>query len=91
MANDVVKGTFSGAGTSAAISGRAVDISMDFAGTASVDIEQQMPSGAWIKIETAIAADYSMTAEFATVQTIRLNCTAFTDAVEYALESGSEG
>lgn len=84
-----VTGTFSGTGQSSEVTGRTVDIKMDFAGTASVDIEEKMPSGAWIKIETGVTADYRKIAEFATPSHIRLNCTAHTNDVEYLIKAGS--
>lgn len=88
-----VKGTFSGTGTSAAIVGRQIAIRMDFAGTASVDVEVQMPSGAWIKNAdgTAITADYDKVYDRGVVTALRLNCTAHTNNVEYSLSIGQEG
>lgn len=82
-------GTFSGTGQSAEVTGREIDVIMDFAGTASVDIEAKMPSGAWIKIETGITADYCKVAEFAAPTHVRLNCTAHTNNVEYLLKAGA--
>lgn len=88
MAN-VITGSFSGTGQSAVCVGRSIAITMDFAGTASVDIEQLMPSGAWIKVATAIVADYSQVFNNGAVASLRLNCTAYTNAVEYALIGGT--
>lgn len=82
-----VAGSFAGTGTSAAIAGTKITIKMDFAGTASVDVEEQMPSGAWIKVVTGTTADYRSVYESPTITTIRLNCTAFTNAVEYVMET----
>lgn len=86
-----VTGTFSGTGQSDPIIGRAIDIAMDFAGTASVDVERRMPSGSWIKIETAITADYNEVAEYPGNVAIRLNCTAHTNNVEYVMQTGAAG
>lgn len=83
-----VVGTFSATGQSQAEHANFMDITMDFAGTASVDIEIQMPSGSWIKIETAIVADYHKVFSSASGQNLRLNCTAHTNNVEYAIETG---
>lgn len=91
MTMATVSGTFSATGQSTAIVGRVIDVAMDFAGTASVDVERQMPSGAWIKIETAITADYSKVAEFPGSIALRLNCTAHTNNVEYVMQTGAEG
>ncbi|MGY2995463.1 hypothetical protein [Mesorhizobium sp. URHB0026] len=86
-----VAGTISGTGATAAIVGRKIKVKMDFSGTASVDIEEQMPSGAWIKRTTAITADNVSTIDNFSMAAIRLNCTAFTNSVEYSMETGIEG
>lgn len=86
-----VTSTFSGTGTSSVITGRKIDIAMDFAGTASVDIERLLPNGNYIKIETGITADYNKVAEFPANVTLRLNCTAYTNAVVYVMQTGPEG
>lgn len=86
-----VSSTFSGTGQSDPIVGRKIDIAMNFAGTASVDIERRMPDGDWIKIETAITADYNKVAEFPAQVALRLNCTAHTNNVEYVMQTGPEG
>jgi len=88
MATEVVSGTFSGTGQSSTITGTKFDIIMDFAGTASVDIEIQMPSGTWMKLGTSVTADSQQVAEFAAAETLRLNCTAFTNNVEYLIKRG---
>ncbi|TIM14475.1 MAG: hypothetical protein E5Y67_12410 [Mesorhizobium sp.] len=88
-----VNGTFSATGTSAVIVGQKIAVRMDFAGTASVDVEVQMPSGAWIKNAdgTAITADYDKVYDRGVVTGLRLNCTAHTNNVEYSLSTGQEG
>lgn len=86
-----VTGTFSGTGQSPVITGRKIDIAMDFAGTASVDVERLLPNGSYIKIETAITADYNKVAEFPANVTLRLNCTAHTNDVFYEMQTGPEG
>jgi hypothetical protein len=83
-----VYGTFTGTGVSPTEKGLFMDISMKFAGTASVDIELQMPSGDWLKIETGVVADFHRIFNSTAGQTIRLNCTAHTQNVEYAIKSG---
>lgn len=87
----VVTGTIAGTGATTAIVGRKILIKMDFSGTASVDIEQQMPSGAWIKQTTAITADNIAKLDNYAPTATRLNCTAFTNSVEYVMETGPEG
>lgn len=84
-----VKGTIAGTGPTAAASGAYIDIALDFSGVATVDIEKQMPSGVWIKIETSITADYNKVYSSTTEVNLRLNCTAFTNAVEYSLAPGA--
>lgn len=88
-----VKGTFSATGQSDPIVGRQIGVRMDFAGTASVDIEVQMPSGAWIKLPdgTAITADYDDVYDRGVTTALRLNCTAYTNDVEYSLSTGQAG
>lgn len=86
MAN-FVSATFAATGQSAEIEGSKFDIAMNFAGTASVDIERKMPDGDWIKIETAITADYNQEAEFVLPVVLRLNCTAHTNDVEYFMQA----
>ena len=83
----IVTGSFAGTTQSAAIAGTKVTIKMDFAGAASIDVEEQMPSGSWIKVVTAVTADYRSVYESPTMATLRLNCTAFTNAVEYSMET----
>ena len=87
----VITGTFAGTPTSPEISGRKADIVMDFAGTASVDIERRLPGGTWIKIETAITADAERQKSYAAPTALRLNCTAHTNNVVYALITGADG
>lgn len=86
----IVSGSFAGTGQSNSVFARRVHITMDFAGTATVDIERRMPSGTWVKIATSVTADYSNGFDFYTPTAIRLNCTAYTNAVEYVLQSGPE-
>lgn len=83
----IVSGTFSGTGQSAVIAAKKIHIRMDFAGTASVDVEVQMPSGSWIKTATGIVADYDMAYHSAAMTSMRLNCTAHTNNVEYTMEA----
>ena len=81
-----ITGTFAATGASPAMAAPIITIQMDFAGTASVDVQSQMPSGAWITVET-VTADYHKVFDQGGVVPIRLNCTAFTNNVEYALTS----
>jgi len=89
--NTVLAGTFSGTGTSTPVFGRSINIALDFAGTASIDIERQMPSGSWVKVQTGITTDIDQVLEYPAKVTVRLNCTAFTNPVEYVVLTGSDG
>jgi hypothetical protein len=64
------------------------NIDIDFASTGSVDIEKQMPSGAWIKAATGITADYTNVFETPAMSTIRLNVTANGSTIEWAVIPG---
>lgn len=78
--------TITGTGPTAAVAGTKISIKMDFSGTASVDVEEQMNgTGNWIKIDTGITADYHKIYDSPVASTVRLNCTAFTNNVDYAL------
>ncbi|RTM07419.1 MAG: hypothetical protein EKK31_11695 [Hyphomicrobiales bacterium] len=81
-------GTTSGTGALAAVGPNyKFAIKMDF-GTGSVDIEEKMPSGNWIKVVTGITADYSNVWESPAMTTIRLNVTAHSSAIEWAVIPG---
>jgi hypothetical protein len=86
----IVTSTFTTTGQSSVIDGRSIAIKMDFAGTASVDVEQRI-NAAWIKIETGITADYSKVFESPVVESLRLNCTSYTNDVVYRMETGQNG
>lgn len=86
MAN-FVSATFTGTGSSESVTDCHFDIAMNFAGTASVDIERKMPDGDWIKIETGITADYNKVAEYPLPVELRLTCTAYTNDVEYCIQA----
>ncbi|MBW3099222.1 hypothetical protein [Pseudohoeflea coraliihabitans] len=85
-----VNGTFSGTGQSDTMTATKITVKLNFAGTASVDIEAQMHDDSWIKIMTGITADYLETFDPGGIpETIRLNCTAHTDNVVYELKSNA--
>ncbi|MBW3099240.1 hypothetical protein [Pseudohoeflea coraliihabitans] len=79
--------TFEATGTSDEIISDVIDIAIRHTGTASIDVERQMPSGNWIKIKTGITADYNETWNFGrgVYVTLRLNCTSYTDDAEFAM------
>lgn len=83
-----VIGTFGATGVSGSVEANYIEITMDF-GSGSVDVEKQMPSGNWIKIETAITADYAKAFSSPVLSVLRLNCTAWVSAIEYAIKPGT--
>lgn len=84
-----VTGTFSGTGQSDWVKGKRFRIIMDFAGTASVDVEAKGHDGNAVKVPdaTAITSDYVALYEDFMVGEIRLNCTAHTNNVVYSIEN----
>jgi hypothetical protein len=83
-----INGTFTGTGVSAVATGTNIDVLIDIGGASSVDIEKQMPSGNWIKLET-VTADYNEVHRGTTEISLRLNCTAFGSSTEYSLKPGA--
>lgn len=84
MASPTVSGTFSGTGQSSAVEGRKIAVLMDFAGTASVDIEVLGHDGNYVKYKTVTADHYELLDNLLG-HSWRLNCTAHTDNVVYSL------
>ena len=82
-----VSGTFQATGPSSGITGSKIAIKMDFAGTASVDVEVLLTGTTWIKLSdaTGITADYYKVFDSPVAETVRLNCTAYTNDVVYSL------
>lgn len=80
-----VSGTFADTGQSDTCFGRHILIKMDFAGTASVDVEGAIGSN-WIKLAT-VTADYWEVYEAPVMTELRLNCTAHTDNVVYQMQA----
>ncbi len=77
-------GTFSATDQSDTVTMRSGGfIAMDFAGTATVAVQIQMPGGSWMTVETATADYYKVW--YRAGATVRLNCTAHTNNVEYAV------
>lgn len=72
--------------TAALVAGTKISITLDFSGTATVDIEMLLNhTGNWVKIETGITADYHKIYDSPVIATLRLNCTAYTSSVDYSL------
>lgn len=71
--------------------GGKVLVALDFAGTASVSLQYQMPSGAWVTVETYTADTVKLHDFECSMGKFRLNCTAHTNDVEYSLSRADLG
>lgn len=83
MAQAAVTGTFSGTGSSAAIVGNSVFIDMTFAGTATVNVQWMVDGSNWRTIDSYTASDQIVVASGG--MPVRLNCSAHTNNVTYAM------
>lgn len=92
MANDLgTHGVFSALGQSDAVRGGNIVVVVAFAGTATVALEVQMPSGAWAAVKEFTASEhYLLEGKQAHVK-VRLNCTAYTNDVEYMISRADLG
>jgi hypothetical protein len=86
MASVIISGTFSGTGQSAGVSCSKAIIDLTFAGTATVTLEWRVDNTNWRTVQTYTASsqivfDPEVNAE------IRLNCTAHTNNVTYAIRT----
>jgi hypothetical protein len=79
----IVTGTFSGTGQSAAVTSGKVYIDMTFAGTATVAVEWLLDGTNWRAINS-YTASAQVIVESGGIP-VRLNCTAFTNNVTYAI------
>jgi hypothetical protein len=80
----IEKGTFAATGQSPVVVGQKVYVDLTFAGTATVAVEWQVDGTNWRKI-----ADKTASEQFvidAGGVPVRLNCTAYTNNVSYALK-----
>lgn len=81
----VISGTFSGTGDSAGVVGGTVAIDMTFAGTATVNVQWQVDGVNWRTIDSYTASDQIVVDAHGIP--VRLNCSAHTDNVSYALRT----
>lgn len=81
--SNLITGTFSGTGNSAAIVGRHVAFDLTFAGTATVNIQWLVDGTNW-RTYASKTATYQGVIEFHGIP-VRLNCSAHTDNVTYAM------
>lgn len=92
MANDLeTHGTFESTGQSGTVKGGKVLMALDFAGTATVALQYQMPSGAWVTVEEYTADAVKLFDAECSMSNLRLNCTAHTNDVEYSLSRADLG
>ena len=82
----IITGTFSGTGSSAEIVGSHIRVDMTFAGTATVNVQWQVDGTNWRTIDSYTASDQVVVDSYGTP--VRLNCSAHTDNVTYALSAG---
>ena len=78
-----VTGTFSATGNSESVVGRAVAIDATFAGTATINVQWLVDGTNWRTIES-FTESFQIVVEAPGIP-IRLNCSAYTDNVAYAL------
>ena len=79
-----ITGTFSTTGTSAEIASSAAVIVLDFDGTATVELQVRQSGTNWVAAETYTASTV-YTFEPLVAVPFRLNCTAHTNNVNYAI------
>lgn len=82
----IVSGTFSGTGNSAGIVGGPIAIDLTFAGTATVNVQWSVDGTNWRTIDSYTASD-QIVVDAGGVP-VRLNCSAHTDNVTYAMSGG---
>lgn len=82
----LVSGTFAGTGNSGSVTASKVNIDLTFAGTATVNLQWQVDGTNWRTIESYTASTQKVF-EAARVP-LRLNCSAHTGDVSYAMLAG---
>lgn len=85
MAQARVTGTFSDTGNSDVIVGNTIFIDLTFAGTATVNIQWTIDGTNWRTVESKTASYQGAFA--AGGNPVRLNCSAHTDNVTYAMSA----
>lgn len=82
---DIVTGTFSGTGSSPEVAAGRVAIDATFAGTATVNVQWQVDGTNWRTMETYTASFQAIVDSMGIP--VRLNCSAHTNNVTYALRT----
>lgn len=62
-------------------------MTLAFSGGGSVDLEQKMPSGSWIKVETGITTTYSKAWDSPRPTVLRFNVTAHPAPIEWEIDA----
>jgi hypothetical protein len=86
MASVIVSGTFSATGSSDVVSCHTAVIDLTFAGTATVNI-QWAPDGSTFRTIEAITSSTQYVFEPGVHVPLRLNCSAYTNNVSYAIRT----
>jgi hypothetical protein len=86
MASRIVTGTFSGTGNSDGISCSKAIIDLTFSGTATVNLQWQLDGTNWRTIE-AYTTSIQRTFDSEVNVPIRLNCSAHSNNVSYAIRT----
>lgn len=82
----LASGTFSGTGNSGVVTAETINVDLTFAGTATVNLQWKVNGTDWRTI-----ASYTASAQFvfeAARVPVRLNCSAHTNDVTYAMLAG---
>lgn len=82
----MASGITTGTGALPVIDGSKFLIALRFGG-GSVDIEQKMPSGSFIKLETGITSDVSLVFDGPCPTALRLNVTDHSSPIEWAIDA----
>lgn len=83
--SQIVSGTFSGTGNSQPIVGKEVRIDLTFAGTATVNVQWLVDQTNWRTVDTYTASEQFVID--AGGIPVRLNCSAHTNNVTYAMRT----
>lgn len=81
--SEIVTGTFAATGNSVGVVGKEIRIDLTFAGAATVNVQWQVNGTDWRTVETYTATD-QIVFDAGGVP-VRLNCSAHTDNVTYAM------
>jgi hypothetical protein len=84
------EGTFSGTGSSDGIKCRVADVSLNFAGTATVNVQRSFDGGSTYRTIDSFTGSAEKTYEAGATCFMRVNCSAHTDDVDYVVKSQGE-